>query len=96
MNSLILCPNEPIKISIPCGTTTGFTNSKLPWHALGASNQIKGDAGVSVVIACMNAAGVTCKKINGQGDIDLELGTAEVKYAREIIIFRNTGCVSRK
>ena len=95
MNSLIQLPNEPIPINIPCGTTTGFTNSKLPWHALGASNQIKGDAGVAVVIACMKAAGTTCKKINGQGDIDLTIGTAEVKYARETIVLRSDGGVSR-
>ena len=91
MNSLIKLPNDPIPIRIPCGTTTGFSKSKLPWHRLGASNQIKGDAGVAVVVACMKAAGVAVKKINGQGDIQLPVGTAEVKYARETITFRRNG-----
>ena len=91
MNSLIQLPDEPILITIPVGTTPGFSNSKLPWHKLGTANQIKGDAGVAVVLACMKAAGHNVKKINGQGDIQLPDGTAEVKYARETITRRRNG-----
>ena len=93
MQSQIAIPTEPITIYIPHGVTSGFENSILPWHQLGASNQTKGDAGVSVVLACMKAAGHEPKKINGEGDIQLDPppGTAEVKYARETITKRRGG-----
>lgn len=87
MNTQIAIPHEPITIFIPRGITTGFEKSIFPWHQLGASTQTKGDAGVSVVLACMKAADTECKKVNGQGDILLTPApdTAEVKYIRETI-----------
>lgn len=94
MHTQISQPTAPITIAIPAGIQHGFDNSIFPWHQLGASNQTKGDAGVSVVIACMQAHGLQPKKINGEGDILLPSSKSEVKYIRETVSPRSDGVSS--
>ena len=96
MNTLIQLPISPIVVPLPYGNKNGFTQSIFPWHRKCDTNQAKGDAGVAIVLACMQAAGHLPEKINGGGDILLDDCRHEVKFLCEAIKFNKNGSITRE